>query len=376
MDLKQLMDLVVTPYISEDLISKDQMEKIGKVARHFPSQLSSFFGFECKLGETEPKADFLFCITQANDERRILSNNHPKAPFPESFAEEEVWQRINRFAQAWNSPGSPLYYQANKIWFEFDMDEIDIEKPVPSFFFGPQNINSREDVKNVCSAAFEPLLGNKLDIAIQKSLWHCIDTLPEHARIFQVGTMLSRNTTAIRICINKTKPADILSILQNLDWSGELEELKSLLNSLVDVVDFISLAIDLGSKAGSKIGLECYINDDETASDKWIRFMALLVEWNLCQPAKEKGLLSFGGGVHRFMTDKIWPEHWLTASRQIKNRQLSAYLRNPHHIKITYRPQQPLEAKAYLGVKHLWVHTKVLIDAQRQAQAMPSAGGY
>jgi hypothetical protein len=35
---------------------------------------------------------------------------------------------------------------------------------------------------------------------------------------------------------------------------------------------------------------------------------------------------------------------------------LSAFVRSLHHVKIVYRPGEPLEAKAYLAGNHYW-HT-------------------
>ncbi|MEM9824700.1 MAG: hypothetical protein AAF985_26670, partial [Bacteroidota bacterium] len=289
------------------------------------------------------------------------------------FQQSDIWQRINRFAQAWNQYDSPLYNGADNIWFEFDMDDIDLEQPFPSFFYGPHNINSREDLHQINRTALEALLQDQLDPAVHRQLSRCVDQLPEHAALFQIGTMLSRNTSALRLCINEIGISDISTILSDLNWGGPIHTLEQLLVHLDSLVDQITLDIDLGTAIHPKVGLECYITADEDKVEKWLRLLQLLEDADLCVPEKREALLEYPGGIHRFTTKKEWPAHWLEISKIEKNKNLSIYLRDLHHIKISYTPNQPLQAKAYLSVGHAWLPTKEIIEARQKAQASTMA---
>jgi len=362
MTLQELLNLVVNPYMPEKLIDKLNMERIGKVASFFPNRLTSFFGFECRLGELEPKGDFLFCIRQANQERQILAGNDEVKGIPNVLLENEVWRRIVNFSKHWDMVESPLY-SADNIWMELDMDDIDLDKPIPSFFFGFNDNKKWEELKQICEIAFNELLGKAIDKQIFKNLIHCFKLLPAHARVFQIGLMLSRNTEGIRLCIQNLRPVEIPTFLMKLGWPGNPEELNLLLEQLEGNVDHINLDIDIGMEILPKVGLECYIDPDQKANDKWKDFLDLLTEGGLCKPEKREALKTYFGVTNRFMCNKIWPEHWLVASASLKNKQLSTYVRFPNHIKLSFEPNKPLEAKIYLGTKHAWIPTKQLVEA-------------
>lgn len=376
MNLQQLLNLVVDPYMPEALISKANMARIGQVAQHFPNQLTSFFGFECRLGENEAAGDFLFCTTQANAERQILAGHHTDEKIPADLLGLDVWKRVRRFAELWNDPDSILYHQADKLWFEFDMEDIQLEAPIPSFFFGPQNINTQSDLKQVCQTALGPLLNGGLAEGIWQNLTNCIDRLPQGARIFQVGTMLSRDTPAIRLCINKMRPDQIPYFLKELNWSGSEEQLNQFLLHLGILVDHVSLNIDVGTSVLPKIGLECYIDQNEMATTKWLRLLNTLEDTGLCVAEKKEAMKVYAGGVHRFMTNKVWPEHLLATSRSLRNSQLSLYARNINHVKVAFGPEQEPVAKAYLSVKHMWIPTQQIVEKQRELTTSTSTSEY
>jgi len=50
------------------------------------------------------------------------------------------------------------------------------------------------------------------------------------------------------------------------------------------------------------------------------------------------------------------PGDAVVASRTLGGRSLSIFVRSLRHVKLVYRPGEPLEAKAYLAGNHLW-HT-------------------
>src|SRR5262245_39934804 len=57
--LANVLDVVVQPYVSSALIAPDNFTAMQGLACLLPSTLTTFFGFECRLGATTAPSDFL-----------------------------------------------------------------------------------------------------------------------------------------------------------------------------------------------------------------------------------------------------------------------------------------------------------------------------
>ena len=94
------------------------------------------FGFECRLGEENPRADFLV-LARASWGRDSLAGLHPDKLSAQSYLmDDPVWQRVQDFGARWADPASPLYGAVDNVWLEFDVDGPAGDIPVPSVFFG------------------------------------------------------------------------------------------------------------------------------------------------------------------------------------------------------------------------------------------------
>lgn len=60
--LSSTLRAVVNPYIPSALISSEYLEQINATVRHLPAQITTFFGYECRLQDSKPRADFLLCV--------------------------------------------------------------------------------------------------------------------------------------------------------------------------------------------------------------------------------------------------------------------------------------------------------------------------
>jgi hypothetical protein len=123
-------------------------------------------------------------------------------------------------------------------------------------------------------------------------------------------------------------------------------------------VDLVSLNIDVGETVGRKIGFECYFdgNRQPRREPRWNTFLDSLVRSGLCTADKREALLAYPGYADEDADGVPWPTALRRASQLLGRRSLSTLVRSPHHIKIVYRPGEPLEAKAYLAGNHHW-HT-------------------
>src|SRR5262249_61991130 len=93
--LANVVDLVVQPYVSPALIAPDNFTAIQTIARHLPSTLTTFFGFECRLGATAAPTDFLLSVTPPTG-RDVLAG--AGAALPAWWQQHPVWRRPGVFS--------------------------------------------------------------------------------------------------------------------------------------------------------------------------------------------------------------------------------------------------------------------------------------
>ena len=367
MNLKELIDITVTPYLPQSLIDKKAIQRINSIAQDLPEQITSFFGFECRLGNKKPVADFLFCIFKDSYGHDILNNSdNQNSLLPQKWMNHSIWKNIIRFVKKWDE-------NMDHLWLEFDIQENEGESiPIPSFFFAPIDstngifLRREESFKTIIKGLLIVKAG-KIEELIQKQIYNVVMTLPDDAYIFQVGTMLSRSEQVYRLCIRDIEGPQIVSFLAKMNWIGNLGILSELINELYTYVDRIDLDVDINTQIGPKIGLECYLNMDDQRSHRWKHFLSYLADRGLCTDEKEEALVGLEGYVHQGECEQ-YPEHLIQMLGFIGSKYMSVYLRDIHHIKIDFLDSSILEAKAYLRVKHIWVSRSNLFEAAKQSQ--------
>lgn len=377
MNLKELLDITVRPYMPPALIQSTALERINKVANQLPERLTSFFGFECRLGDTKPNADFLLCIFKDNYGQHILANPHTQEnQLPKAWLNHPTWKRIFNFAQNWAAETPSLFQQVDNVWLEFDIEEKQVDTiPIPSFFFAPYDpikkvfLKEQESIDTIIMG-LKTIKTEQIDKVVEERLQTVIQALPTSAFVFQVGTMLSRAVQTYRVCIRNISIKEIPLYLKKIDWSGDQQALNNLLQTLKTYVDRVDLDIDVNEGVAAKIGLECYLDLDERREKRWQNFLHFLENNNLCTDLKKNALASFTGIVHQGMSlGKIWPTHLQQMAGFIGNKYLSMYYRDIHHIKLSYEGNTILDAKAYLRVTHTWASKAKIKEGIRKTQS-------
>ncbi len=367
--MNQSFDSFITaiePHIPGTLISPDNLSEIKDIARIFPAKLSSLFGFECRLGEESPRADFALPIQAPAGGREILAGYDSNSKLPAFFQTNSVWQRVQRFCRHWADAASVLHENTDHIWLEFDVIEQNVSAtPVPSFFFAPKGIESggsRNIQANphqwVSESALSVLMGCHISSLLENNILQCFDSLPNGSGVCEIGTMLSRPLEAVRICVRNIPPEGIARYLSDLQWDGSITGLKKLVLNLPSLVDRITLHVDVISDnatfIGPKIGLECYVDTSPDSEDNWSVLLDYLVQRGMCVPAKRDALMDFPGYTDEYTDREVWPQHLLGLSALLGIHNASVIQRMLHHIKIVYLEDGLLEAKAYVGAFHTW----------------------
>jgi len=241
---------VIENTVNKNLISPVYLSIIKNITDIFPPQITSMFGFECRLDNNKAEADFAFSIQPDMAEMlRIID-------FEEKFWPENIiWSRVSNLV---NSLDEPEFKDIISIlWLEFDMKENVKEIPLPGVFISFEKYLrknrvklSKEDKIKKCFSVSEKVLsslrGKAFFEKIKPAFIKLLRLLPERAMLFQAGTMLSRPGEFIRICITNITPEEIIHILKEMDWPGSMEELYEILKKLLTFGDILVLALDLG----------------------------------------------------------------------------------------------------------------------------------
>lgn len=374
-NLGSLVKHTVQPFVSELLINKESFETCNQVASHFPSNGIFMCGFECRLGTDSADADFLFCVNKHSGRNLAWTcdDRDESALIPKPFKSNAIWEKIGVFGQSWVDDRDTLSREVDNIWFEFDCaDNVDLNLPIPSFFFGPVNTftDSPAELQRVF-ATVQKLLGIGNDAPGVASLFEKVATeLPAGSRVFQIGTMLSRLKAPSRICIRDLDGAQICEYLKALDWKGNVDLVRLELEAVLGLTKEIRLNLDVYESLGTKVGIECYFShEDEGKSVR--QFLAHLSDKNLCTEEKMKAVLEYSG-VYSNVTDGNWPAHLQLGTQLTQFKNISAILRGINHIKLVFDTECMIEAKIYLKVQPIWLSKAEFMQMRREIQVNPN----
>lgn len=347
----------IAPHISEELISSQNFAEIKSLAQHLTGNLTSFFGFESRLNSSDSRSDYMFAISSKNGERETLLNLFKTKALPELFLTNPEWNRVGKFVESWTDFKSEINKNALSLWFEFDTAEETNKVPIPSIFIhtAPLRIDSPEDKKNclwITREAIPILTGLEASEKVEKCLINCLEKLPEGARLLDVGVMLSRPTTEMRLVMNRMKPKDIIPYLKSIGWEGNINELQDLISELEKYVNRIVLQIGIGEKVDSKVGIECRFFPDQYNLEKgWSQFLDYLHEKGMCSTEKRNAFLKFPGEELNDDLEEFNLQNYVPTVKLDENSSANALVRYISHIKINYKPNCPLDAKGYLGIR-------------------------
>lgn len=350
---------LIEPAVVPKLMTVRNWNKIDHIAQILPNALSSFFGFEYRLGDTLAEADFLLCVAADEAGKRVLGDRTYSVSLPDLVTEEPIWQRIQAFAEEWNTSTSAIAKDVFNIWLEFDSPNCfaDGQIPIPSFFIGAKDIyrcDSLEEQKKrrawLVETALPLLLGKALPIPNQEMLYHCFQELPQGAYVFQIGLMLARKLETVRLCIRNISPLQTASYLSAISWKEDMEQLTQFLYLLSPLVDRIDLDIDVDFSTQPKIGLECYLYQQPSLEPRWLDFFNFLEEQSLCLPEKREAVFSYPGYLRENANQQQWPESLKRLTQMLGAKNEGIIFRGIHHVKITYEDNAPQEAKSYLYV--------------------------
>ena len=321
--------LAIEEYLPTTLVSSSALSSIRKIACELPPVKMA--GFECGLEEIAADADFLVCVDRALD---TLTGRNESVTLNDSVITSLPLQRLRTFCRARSE--SALLQQIRNIWLEFDRSCHGVPTSRPSVFFGIDRTRSHQ---RAAEAGLTLLRGSPLPADLTHTLSHCFGALPTNARVFQVGMMLSRKTTPVRLCVGGLTLDQLSGYLSAIGWSGSMDDLTDVLEALSHPLQALAVDLDVDGDVGPRLGIECYVGGEYSLVNvhpNWELFLERLVELGLCLPSKRDALLAWPGYSFR---DAILP---------------SIFLRGINHVKLVWEPPGRVSAKAYLSFVHAW----------------------
>jgi hypothetical protein len=365
----------------ESLVDPSSFANIAEIAGRLSSDLTSFFGFECRLGDPAPVADFLFSMS-LDDARIILRGDDS---IPREFQRYPAWQRVRSFISDWSDSEGPLSGKVLNAWLEFDIAEPRASVLAPRMFFGANPpaedaAHSGESQRWIVQDAFPALTGRSLSLEREQTYRRCLSALPNGAFVFQAGAIFDDDRAPARLCIRNIETAAIPEYLKKIGWHGEEKPLSETLATFSQWADRIDLDIDVGEVVSPKIGLECYLIEPEDQKRRATDMLSHLVTSGLSTVEKKSGLLAFPGVCREKYAPEKWPARFGIPARVLAFRYESAFRRVIHHIKLVYENGASRQAKAYLGVFHFWLDvewTKEIyhrLSAEREKISRQSSG--
>ncbi|WP_066377808.1 hypothetical protein [Anabaena sp. CA = ATCC 33047] len=334
---------LVVPYLSDVLVSQQQLTAIKHLTEILPP-LSPML-LECRLAAEQPRVD----VSVGLQPMKFL--------IPEPLISYPFWQQLESFCQDWTTVNSFVYQTVKDMWLEFDLDGLTDGLTVACWFFSlrGEEFQDKNIEANLKLVKLISLLQNcPLDQQRKALVERCVNALPDGVGISQIGAMRSRPGKPLRINVDGLSPQMIPTYLAKIQGEPVPADLTEMITLIQPLSDRIVLCFDIEEQIGSRIGLECYLNQQPKKEPRWSEFLNLAVAMKCCTPQKRDALLQWPGLIQKKDQPELWPVNLQYLDSLISPGSFSVFWRTINHLKLVYQPGCPLEVKAYLAVGHRW----------------------
>jgi hypothetical protein len=353
----------VAPRLPAELIGPAALTAIRHAAAHLPGALAfSTYGFEVPLGRPEPEADFLVSLSRELDGPALLADGGPGSGWDPALLAESRWQDLYAFGAAWAAPDG-LLTALDDVWLELDLRERPEGLPLPSLFFDPQRDVrgphaglSADVLAASLAAAHRCAAGRPLAPAVAACLDRVLAVGPLRRHLFQVGFMLAREGSGVRLVTTVPSAEDLLESLAACRWPGDVAAARDLAQTAFAFADTVALHLDVGEGVAPVLGLEIVFRQrrEPRREPRWTGLLDGLVADGLCTPEKRAGMLAYAGYETSAASGLAFPPSLAAAAAAQGPEVISMWVRKLFHVKLVSRPDRPPEAKGYLSVTHHW----------------------
>ena len=337
----------VEDHLPRTLVSPRAYERVKKAAAQLPAALSRQIYLECRLAEHSRQVDLIVGVER--DGARVLAGHHPSAHLAESLRRIPTWSRLRGFCREWLTRGSTLDAGVERVWLELDLDaragtpeEGTLDPGIfvnfsPDALAGPPWEHRLElALESVSRLADEETRG------VAGALERCFHSLPPEASPTYVGIFTARWRRAVRVCVRGLWGESAADFLESLGWPRRrVQWVRHCLGATApkDGAQPVLLHVEVGEGPKPALGLEFALSRPsqlrgELSEQGWLDG---LVRGHLCAPRKRLGLERWPGRSVQTFRHELWP---------------SLVTRWVNHVKLVLADGRPVEAKAYLYLRH------------------------
>ena len=324
------------------------LDRTGDLPAWWPG---SYFGFEFRLGDLTPTADFFV---------RMLLNGPLMQEYirwGEAAAPSSPEASLARFLVESKQANSHFAELFDTIGLECDVAEV----PSPPGVFlklRPGTQVERDRIPGIVSDAIASVVGWSGDEGECRALERAFEALPSGGEVGYVGALPGRKTRAVRMIARGIWEPDIPAFLQRLAYPGPVDRVTEVLADLRDVSPHFRVAFDVTARGISpRLGLEMGALEPKNQQVKhhewlytehrdWLPVVTRVEERGWCLPEKAHGLLAYPG------QQTLWGKTGVFQSYKGIN-----------HIKISI-DDGAVSAKGYVGMLFREFHSRPVVQAK------------
>jgi hypothetical protein len=298
------------------------------MAAWFPAQITTSFGFECRLTDLPAPADFAFSCLPARGMRIVAGVDD--IHLSSRLLESRVWQAIQRFSRVDTK-------NVDHLWLELDSDgREEAEVPVPAVFLAipTERAHDLGWLPELLSILEHPLSAECL-----ATLQRCTRFISPQHTLFYLGLMFSRSVDRVRLVFRLPETREGIDPIPALGLAPEhAEALEGLSAELAQFSTRAGLSIDVGETIGTRVGIEYkltgHLRNDQP---RWAAFLGHLVARGACSEEAREAVLAWPGASVVRLPHLLWP---------------TPLVRKINHLKIVQEAVGPAQAKAYLLARY------------------------
>ena len=310
------------------------LERVGELPG---AAVASSCGFEFRLDETAPTADFFVMLGPglALTEHYIREG---KAATPGSVA-----AALARYLVRHCRSESAVTGWISGTMLEYDVAEVQPgQHPAPGVFLKlrrtrrPDGTTHYHCTPRVLTATLAQAVGWTTDTGEQGAVERVFGALPGGG-VVHAGALPGRAPRAIRLVVEGIEEADLPALLERLGWRGSIRTVAAVLTDLRDRLPRFRLSVDVAAQGLSpRLGLEMYLDEGiwlTTGRSDWRLVVERLTERGWCLPEKAQGLLA-----------------WCALDRVYDREGVFFVYKGINHVKLTIE-DGGVHAKAYAGLR-------------------------
>ena len=365
---------IVRPLLPSALFAPEVVPRLWEAAGQLVPIPPLRLGFECRLAAHASQVDVQQGFARGPVEPAMLADYVAAVIASGTAPVHPAWHRIHSFCSAWLDSASPLH-EIVELWLECDLIGGNASLPAPSVFLGlDQKASPAMQTFAVAEAALDLLAPERFPAGLRRNLHRCFEACGDRAIVSHLGVMLARDVEMLRVNIKHLPADEILAWLECVGWPGSREEAVALLAGLCGFVDAVTVCLDVGREISPRIGFECFLQWQPGRETRWAAFMASLVARGVCTEEKADALMSWPGYTDPSSTSAPWPAALVAQSLVAGPERFTVLNRELMHVKVTWQPQQPPEAKAYFGFFQSWLLPEgEAQEAKKPVPATPKA---